>query len=145
MRSMPYAHFLLLPIHRVIAQKVYFTASNKNSWEVALAEAGLQGIALVVEQASGGEAIRQYSQSLDQQTNGCAHARLHTDCHPYVNELMHAYTHAYRYVHAYLHAHKQGYVPPSSLKNTYFEHQSILHQICVAPFKQSSPDWIQKI
>ena len=114
MRSMPYAHFLLFPIRRVIAQKVYFTASTKNSWEVAFAEAGLEGLALVVEQACGGEAIRQYSQSLDQQTNGCTHARLHTDCHPYVNEVMHAYTHADRYVHTYLHVHKQRYVPPNN-------------------------------
>ena len=77
MRSMPYAHFLLFPIHRVIAQKVYFTASKKNSWEVAFAEAGLEGLALVVEQAYGEEAIRRYAQPLDQQTDPCTHAHLH--------------------------------------------------------------------
>ena len=60
MRTMPYAHFLLFPIHRVIAQKVIFRASTKKSWEVAFAEAGLEGLALVVEQACGGEAIREY-------------------------------------------------------------------------------------
>ena len=99
MRSMPYAHFLLLPIHRVIAQKVYFTASNKNSWEVALAEAGLQGLALVVEQASGGEAIHQYSPSLDQSTYLCTHARPHADLHPHGYELIRTYIHACIYMY----------------------------------------------
>ena len=68
LRSMPYAHFLLFPIHRVIAQKVYFTASKKNTWETAFADAGLSGLALVVEQAAGGDAIHEHSYFPDEYT-----------------------------------------------------------------------------
>ncbi len=49
---MPYAHRLLLPTARVISQRVVFAAGGGQDWEKAFKQKGMEGIVLVVPQAS---------------------------------------------------------------------------------------------
>ena len=60
MRSMPYGHRLLLPVRRVIATRVVFTANKKSEWERSHSQKGMDGVAIVTEQASGAKAILEY-------------------------------------------------------------------------------------
>ena len=49
---MPCAHRLLLPTARVISQRVVFAATNGQDWEKAFKQKGMDGIVLVVPQAT---------------------------------------------------------------------------------------------
>ena len=60
MRSMPYGHRLLLPIRRVILTRVVFTSNPKSEWERSHSQPGLNGVTVVVEQASGAARILEY-------------------------------------------------------------------------------------
>ena len=60
MRSMPYGHRLLLPLRRVISQKVFFTANPRNEWERSHSAQGLHGLTTIVEQAETEHKIREY-------------------------------------------------------------------------------------
>ena len=52
LRQMPYAHRLLLPTVRVISQRVIFGANNGQDWEKAFKQKGMDGIVLIVPQAT---------------------------------------------------------------------------------------------
>ena len=60
MRSMPYGHRLLLPVRRVILTRVVFTSNPKSEWERSHSQKGLDGVTVVVEQASGAAHILEY-------------------------------------------------------------------------------------
>ena len=60
MRSMPYGHRLLLPVRRVIATRVVFAGDPKNAWERSHSQGGLDGVAIVVEQACAAPTILEY-------------------------------------------------------------------------------------
>ena len=49
---MPYAHRLLLTTACVISQRVVFAATNGQDWEKAFKQRGMDGIVLVVPQAT---------------------------------------------------------------------------------------------
>ena len=53
------------PSHRT---ESIFHSIKENTWETAFADAGLSGLALVVEQAAGGDAIREHSYFPDEYT-----------------------------------------------------------------------------
>ncbi len=60
MRSMPYGHRLLLPVRRVILTRVIFTNDVKNPWERSHSQKGLDGVTVVVQQASAVERVLEY-------------------------------------------------------------------------------------
>ena len=51
LRQMPFAHRLLLPTARVIAQRAVFGAQEGHDWEKAFKQKGMAGVVLVVSQA----------------------------------------------------------------------------------------------
>ena len=57
LRQMQYAHRLLLPTARVISQRVVFAATNSQDWEKAFKQKGMDGIVLIVPQASADKQI----------------------------------------------------------------------------------------
>ena len=60
LRQMPYAHRLLLPTARVISQRVVFGATQGQDWEKAFKQKGMDGIALVVPQATAETPVFSY-------------------------------------------------------------------------------------
>ena len=59
-RQMPYAHRLLLPTARVISQRVVFSATPGQDWEKAFKQKGMEGIVLVVPQATAETPVFSY-------------------------------------------------------------------------------------
>ena len=59
-RQMPYAHRLLLPTARVISQRVVFGDSGGQDWEKAFKQKGMEGIVLVVPQATAATPVFSY-------------------------------------------------------------------------------------
>ena len=57
---MPYGHRQLLPVRRVILTRVVFTSNPKHEWERSNSQKGLDGVTVVVEQASGAARILEY-------------------------------------------------------------------------------------
>ena len=60
MRSMPCGHRLLLQVRRVILTRVIFTNDVKNPWERSHSQKGLDGVTVVVQQASAVERVLEY-------------------------------------------------------------------------------------
>ncbi len=60
MRSMPCGHRLLLPVRRVILTRVIFTNDVKNPWGRSHSQKGLDGVTVVVQQASAVERVLEY-------------------------------------------------------------------------------------
>ena len=60
LRQMPFAHRLILPSARVVSQRVVFAATNGEDYERAFGQKGMEGIVIVVPQASAKKVVLEF-------------------------------------------------------------------------------------